>query len=376
VNAVRLAERWLTQKDKVVQGALLKRLNDKDWTVRRQLAATLGELPNDAVVKLDALTTLLERHGDDPITVDAALSGLAGAELVMLRRLLSTSAQAPQRATVLTTLAATIVRSRQDEPLREVLQLGAENDRVEWQRAALLRGAEAALLNTPLPGSGRRGGGGGGAAATAGANSAPGSRGGPGGAPAFPGSQRGDAPARGRGAALAAVPVTREPSGLIALAETGGEMGDRAKALLARLTWPGKLAAADAAPAAKPLTAAEQQRFEAGKTVYTTLCIACHQEDGQGREKVAPTLVGSDFAVGAAGAAIRILLNGKEGSVGLMPPLGSALTDTQIASVLTYVRRSWGHEASAVDEPTVASVRKETSGRTRPWTEKELGEVK
>ena len=76
-------------------------------------------------------------------------------------------------------------------------------------------------------------------------------------------------------------------------------MGDRAKALLARLTWPGKPAAADAAPAAAPLTAAEQQRFEEGRTVYTNLCVACHQEDGQGREKVAPTLVGSDFALGA-----------------------------------------------------------------------------
>ena len=32
-----------------------------------------------------------------------------------------------------------------------------------------------------------------------------------------------------------------------------------------------------------------------------------------------------------------------------MPPLGSALTDEQIAAVLTYIRREWGQTASPVD---------------------------
>ena len=153
-------------------------------------------------------------------------------------------------------------------------------------------------------------------------------------------------------------------------------MGERAKALLARLTWPGKPAIAGAAPAAAPLTPAEQTRFDEGKTVFTNLCVACHQEDGQGRDKLAPSLIGSNFALGAPGVPIRILLNGKEGPVGLMPPLGAALTDAQIAGVLTYVRRSWGHQGAAIDEPTVANVRKETAGRAKPWTEGELTSVK
>jgi mono/diheme cytochrome c family protein len=36
-----------------------------------------------------------------------------------------------------------------------------------------------------------------------------------------------------------------------------------------------------------------------------------------------------------AGNAARILLAGKEGAIGLMPPLASALSDEQIAAVLT-----------------------------------------
>jgi mono/diheme cytochrome c family protein len=117
------------------------------------------------------------------------------------------------------------------------------------------------------------------------------------------------------------------------------------------------------------------KRFDDGRAVYTSLCVACHQQNGQGLDKVAPTLVGSNFALGAPHVPARILINGKEGSTGLMPPLGATLTDDQIAAVLTYVRRSWGNQDSAVEPAAVAGVRKQTAGRTRPWTEKELLEM-
>jgi hypothetical protein len=42
------------------------------------------------------------------------------------------------------------------------------------------------------------------------------------------------------------------------------------------------------------------------------------------------------------------------------------------ASVLTYVRRKWGHTASPVDPSTVAATRKATADRMRPWTNDEL----
>ena len=71
-------------------------------------------------------------------------------------------------------------------------------------------------------------------------------------------------------------------------------------------------------------------------------------------------------------AAIRILLGGKEGQVGLMPPVGGSLTDDQIAAALTYVRRAWGHTATPVDPLTVMELRGLTKARTRPWTDQEL----
>ena len=72
------------------------------------------------------------------------------------------------------------------------------------------------------------------------------------------------------------------------------------------------------------------------------------------------------------GVPIRVLIGGKEGSIGLMPPLGGALSDEQIAAVLTYVRREWGNTGTPVDPATVAEVRKATAGRSRPWTDQEL----
>ena len=42
-----------------------------------------------------------------------------------------------------------------------------------------------------------------------------------------------------------------------------------------------------------PLTAEEQKRFAAGAEIYKNVCSGCHQPDGRGKEKMAPSLVES-----------------------------------------------------------------------------------
>jgi len=385
VSALMLSERWLAQPQHPIHAAVLKRLTDADWAVRHQLAATLGAFPPSAADGDAALMTLLEKYGDDPLTVDAAISGLAGRESAILQKLLATPEATAQRTAAITTLAATVVKSGQDARVQELLQWISAG-RPAWQQQALLAGAESALLNAPLPGA--PAGRGNPAAAAANAN-APGARGGPGGARAFP-DQPSEANAtgrrgagagaggggggggRGRGAGGPLLALSHQPETLAALAANGGELGTRAANLLARMNWPGKPAPAGAAAPAAPLTPAEQQWYNAGQTVYAALCIACHQEDGRGREKIAPTLVGSQLALAPPAVPIRILLHGKEGAVGLMPPLGGGLTDEQIAGALTYIRRQWGNAGSAVDPATVKEVRAATAARTRPWTNDEL----
>jgi len=156
---------------------------------------------------------------------------------------------------------------------------------------------------------------------------------------------------------------------LTALAAGAGPIADAAKAIVERISWPGK--PAPPGSSAAPLTAEEQQRFAAGAEIYKNICMACHQPDGRGQERLAPPLAGSKFALANPVVPIRILLAGKEGSIGLMPPLGM-LTDDQLAAVLTYVRREWGNNASAVDRSLVKEIRGLTASHTRPWTEPEL----
>ncbi len=116
VSALRLSERWLRMPNHPIHGAVMKLLDDTDWAVRRQLAATLGELP--AGSKEAAIASVLERYGDDPIAVDAALSGSRGSELAVLDRLLQGTGETPQRSAAITMLAATIVRVGRMRPSR------------------------------------------------------------------------------------------------------------------------------------------------------------------------------------------------------------------------------------------------------------------
>ncbi len=127
-------------------------------------------------------------------------------------------------------------------------------------------------------------------------------------------------------------------------------------------------------PASRPLKPGQQAMFEAGRTTYG-LCAACHQPDGLGRPDLAPSLQDGRWANAVSpDAAIRIVLHGKQGTPGFpapMVPLAN-MNDEQLASVLTFVRRSFGNSAPFVEPADIARVRSETLNRTQPWTDAEL----
>jgi mono/diheme cytochrome c family protein len=375
LSAVRLGERWVGEAGHRIHAALMTRVDDEDAAVRRQLAASLGGMPPGA--REDAIVSILRRHGNDPVLLDAALSGLRGAEMAALEKMLGqTSGQGaqPNAEPAIAMLAATVVRGAQDAAVQKLLASIAQETLPEGQRMAMLRGTEIALLNAPMPGAstGRRGNPPP-AAAGAPCPTCPGGRAGPGGAYAFPRPQDTaafSALAASRGGQR--LRLNREPAAFSTLAARTDDMGTRAAAVLARVTWAGKPGEPAAAP---PLTAVEQQRYDAGQEIYRNICQACHQPDGRGQDRLAPSLVGSAFTLAAPEIPIRILLSGKEGPIGLMPPIGATISDEQIAAVLTYIRRDWGHAATPVDAGVVSKVRALTTDRTRPWTNAELEKV-
>ncbi len=365
---IRIAERWLGEANHPIQAAVLKRLDDGDWAVREQLAASLGALPPGR--REEAIASLLQKAGADPVVVDAALSGIRGSEPAVVERLAGAGAvESPQLQAAFTMLAATIVRGGQDAAVQGLFVSISEGARPSWVRRALLGGAEVALLGAPAPGSpdGRRGGPPPGIALPC--PTCPGGRAGPGGAYAFPRTLAIGPAADAERPDVRGLRLNRAPERFIALAAGGGELGPRVQAVLARVLWPGKPGAP--APLA-PLTAAEQQRFNAGQEIYRNVCQACHQPDGRGQDRIAASLIDSPLALARADVPVRILLNGKEGAIGLMPPVGQVFTDEQIADVLTYIRREWGQTGSPVDAAAVKTTRAETTGRQRPWTDAEL----
>lgn len=101
-----------------------------------------------------------------------------------------------------------------------------------------------------------------------------------------------------------------------------------------------------------------------GKKVYETYCLACHQADGAGVQRMNPPLVKTQWVLGDKKKLIGIVLNGMDEPIeidgetysNIMAP-HDFLKDQEVADVLTYVRNSFGNKASAVTEAEVKAVR-------------------
>jgi len=179
--------------------------------------------------------------------------------------------------------------------------------------------------------------------------------------------------ARGSEESRAPLQLGARPAALLALAAgPDSVLADAVRRVQARLDWPGR--PGPAADALRPLTDAETARIAAGRAAFGNICAACHQLDGAGAPGVAASLVGSAYVNGPPRRLIRIVLQGKEG-VMLMPPVGATLSDEQLASILSYIRREWGNAADPVDAAYVKEIRGETTGRRRAWTDEELARI-
>jgi len=145
---------------------------------------------------------------------------------------------------------------------------------------------------------------------------------------------------------------------------------ERAKAeeLWASIMWPGRTDL-EGVPVPRALTAAETALVAQGRQVYATICAACHQSSGRGEAGKAPALRDSPRVLGDARVAARIVLGGLDGSIGMPAWNGS---DADIAAVLSYVRREWGHGADPVGLEAVAQARVDSAARTKPWTMSEV----
>ncbi len=251
-QAVRLAEPWLRSGDLIVTGVLARLAADATSPrLRLQLALSLGEAaPAPADVRAavdDALLAVLDRDGDDPRALDAAISGLAQREAAFAHRLASRDGPPTDgRLAALARLAECAFRGRRPADLEAVLDAATTTG--ARRRRALLDGVLRAL------------------------------------------------PAKG----AHAIRVPAPPLALAALAAL-----DDAD-VHAAVT---RIRAALAVGAAAPMTAAGVAVLPGaarGRMLYRSLCAACHQSDGAGMDGLAPPLHGSEWVLGPPDRLIRI----------------------------------------------------------------------
>jgi mono/diheme cytochrome c family protein len=320
-TAVRLSDR--TQAADVA-----KLLNDPSVDVQVALAFHLSTYPETQ----DDAIALARRSGGNPLVCDALLSGLRGRELEVLQALVADSKK-PAPNDVLGALAQAVMNERRSARVKKLLELIVAQPANSPAQVAMLNGAA------------------------------------------------GIAKIKGRNPPKHKILyLEAEAPELVALAaKADAKSKPLVAGLDARIAWPGK-PGVPPPPVIVPLTAQEQQLFDTGKTVYTTLCAACHQPTGTGMEGLAPPLVDSEWVLGKPDVLPRIVLHGLSGPVKVngqsfnleMPPLGPALNDEQIAGVLTYIRREWEHNASPISVATVASLRSQNKDRTKSWSSAEL----
>jgi cytochrome c oxidase cbb3-type subunit 2 len=128
----------------------------------------------------------------------------------------------------------------------------------------------------------------------------------------------------------------------------------------------------------------EDAMFARGRAVYGSLCGLCHGNDGLGKPGQVPPLAGSEWVntrgvqrlarISLAGLNGNIQVEGKDWNLS-MAAMGAALSDADLAAVLTFIRQSWGNQGGAVTADEVQAVRAALGTRPQPLTGEQLKTV-
>lgn len=183
------------------------------------------------------------------------------------------------------------------------------------------------------------------------------------------------------------IELSREPP-LLANSENYDQVvSARLHALQQLLAWPGKPEIATDDEGVAPLDEDGRKQFALGRQQFLNVCSGCHGTDGGGIRRFAPPLHNSEWVLGDEKRLSLILLHGMEGPVSvngkeydapeILPvmPSFSTMDNVDLAAIMTYIRREWGHTADPVNAGTVGGIRYRSQGKVTPWRAEELMEV-
>jgi glucose/arabinose dehydrogenase len=105
-------------------------------------------------------------------------------------------------------------------------------------------------------------------------------------------------------------------------------------------------------------------KMDSGQLLYSTYCASCHQKNGKGDGTRFPPLDNSEWVKGDKNRLIGILLTGLSGRITVKGrgfneamPANSFLKDKEAALILTYIRRNFGNNSSAISPAEVSKIR-------------------
>ena len=336
-TALRLLEPFAKEDKKVratLESALLKTWKKAPIEQLLQIALAAEILNPKASHAL--LAGIVAQYDTSALIRDAALSSLEDQEFAFLQNLWKSSSwqtHEPAKAIFLEMLTTSIVRKRDTAELAALLSmLNVDKRALSWQQEAVLTGLTI----------------------------------------------------QGTQGATTPIPLASAP-GILTQTESPVEASQR-NALAALFEWPGHAADTSGRQKQRLLSENDQQHFALGRQQYLTTCAGCHGADGEGLNRFAPPLLGSDWVLGNEKRLALLILHGMEGPVevrgktydapDILPvmPAHSTMDDAAIASVLTYIRNAWGHQAPAVSQRLVGTTRHTSQGRVVPWTADELNQ--
>lgn len=323
INGARLIERRLLEGGDEALEWWMNRVRFAPLEQKRAAALAIGSM--ESAASLRALAFLAESCATDDVSCGALVAALGGRELEFMAELAKREA-AWDRTRVLKRVATSIVRERRPQRVGAMLELLAFGVLGDSEVEAAASGA--------LDGC---------------AKNADGSR---------------------RPIRLASAPAK--------FVEFAAREGASAAVveLANLLAWPGKPGVEFEWP--RELTEQERSLASRGRAVFEQVCASCHQLGGQGDPATAPPLRDSPWVLGDADVLVRIVAHGLRGPLtfgdltwdGEMP--AHELSDDELAGVLTFLRREWGHGADPVAPAFVREVRSKYADRRAAWSVDEL----
>jgi mono/diheme cytochrome c family protein len=302
--------------------------------VQLQTSLTAGAFDQDKAVSL--LSDMAMKFNSSPVMRDAILSSLKDREYILLSNVFPRMEQEDANQAIFLEMLATAVTNKGDAgELSNLLALiAAGNDSLGRRESAILTGMANHTRNDSIK-----------------------------------------------------IELAKEPQ-LFAQAEGYDQVvQSRLKTLGNLLSWPGKPEVVAEDSDVEPLDEEGRKQFALGRRQFLNVCSGCHGTDGGGMRRFAPPLHNSEWVLGDEKRLSLILLHGMEGPVSvagkeynapeILPvmPSFSTMDNVDLAAIMTYIRREWGHTADPVSAGTVGGIRYRSQGKVTPWRAEELMEV-